>query len=140
MLLAYLALRPGHSHDREKVAGLFWGDSSEVQARNSLRQALAVLRRSLRPYNSLLVTPDTETIAIAREALETDVVEFERSVGQHTRGALERAVSLYDGELLDGFRPHEPLLAEWLATSVSVSRGQALPAMSMLLERMGSGA
>ena len=85
LLLAYLALRPGQSHDREKLAGLFWGDSGEVQARNSLRQALAVLRQHLRPHDDVLVTPEAETIAVARDALVTDVAEFERCLRQGTR-------------------------------------------------------
>jgi DNA-binding SARP family transcriptional activator len=47
LLLAYLALRPHQVQGRDKLAGLFWGDSGEAQARASLRQALAVLRRQL---------------------------------------------------------------------------------------------
>src|SRR2546428_13490706 len=46
-LLAYLALRPGQSHPRDKLATLLWGDSADPQARTSLRQALAALRRAL---------------------------------------------------------------------------------------------
>ena len=38
-LLAYLVLHPGE-HAREKLATLFWGDSTDVQARDSLRTAL----------------------------------------------------------------------------------------------------
>jgi hypothetical protein len=52
MLLAYLALRPDQPQDRQKLAGLFWGDTSDGQARHSLRQALAVRRQHLRPYDS----------------------------------------------------------------------------------------
>ena len=42
-LLAYLVLerRP---HSREALAGLLWGESPEVEARASLRQALKQLR------------------------------------------------------------------------------------------------
>ena len=43
-LLAYLILHPG-AHSREKLAALFWGDSSDVSARGSLRKALALLRK-----------------------------------------------------------------------------------------------
>ena len=45
-LLAYLTLFPG-PHAREKLAGLLWGDSPDVQARHSLRTALATLRKHL---------------------------------------------------------------------------------------------
>ena len=45
-LLAYLVLerRP---HSRETLAGLLWGESPEVEARASLRQALKQLRDAL---------------------------------------------------------------------------------------------
>ena len=46
-LLAYLALRPGESHSRDRLATLLWEDADEELARTSLRQALAALRKSL---------------------------------------------------------------------------------------------
>ena len=39
-LLAYLMLNPGIQHRREMLAGLFWPDAAEENARRSLRQAL----------------------------------------------------------------------------------------------------
>src|SRR3954454_24583949 len=41
LLLAYLALRQGQPQGRDKLAGLFWGDSRAAQARGSRRPALA---------------------------------------------------------------------------------------------------
>ena len=46
-LLAYLGMRPGQSHPREKLAALLWGGKSDDQARDGLRHALAALRRAL---------------------------------------------------------------------------------------------
>ena len=46
-LLAYLALRPGESHSRDRLATLLWEDADEELARTSLRQALAAVRKSL---------------------------------------------------------------------------------------------
>lgn len=43
-LLAYLALFP-QEHSREKLAALLWGDSTDEQARTSLRRALNDLRQ-----------------------------------------------------------------------------------------------
>jgi predicted ATPase/DNA-binding SARP family transcriptional activator len=45
-LVAYLALHPGE-HTREKLAALFWGDSSDRYARHSLSVALNTLRKTL---------------------------------------------------------------------------------------------
>src|SRR5215470_19487896 len=46
-LLAYLALTGGQRHSRDKLAALLWEDRADQQARTSLRQTLAVLRKSL---------------------------------------------------------------------------------------------
>ena len=46
-LLAYIALRAGTVHRREKLAGLLWPDSTDTNARNYLRQALWRIRKSL---------------------------------------------------------------------------------------------
>src|SRR3954465_12400885 len=95
LLLAYLALRQGQPQGRDKLAGLFWGDSREAPARGSprprlwgdggggragagLRQALADLRRRLGPHEGLIQAPEGETVALARDGLATDVAEFER--------------------------------------------------------------
>ncbi|CAN5608408.1 BTAD domain-containing putative transcriptional regulator [soil metagenome] len=43
-LLAYLLLHP-EKHPRDQLATLFWGDSSDEQARHSLRTALATVRK-----------------------------------------------------------------------------------------------
>ena len=46
-LLAYLTLRPGPSHPRDKLATLLWGDAGDTQARDSLRHTVAALRKTL---------------------------------------------------------------------------------------------
>ena len=46
-LIAYLVLNTGISHRREKLAGLFWPDTTEANARSYLRKALWQARKSL---------------------------------------------------------------------------------------------
>ena len=46
-LLAFLALPPGRSHPREKLASLLWGGMQEAQARRGLRQSLFTLRKAV---------------------------------------------------------------------------------------------
>src|SRR3954471_24678678 len=134
LLLAYLALRQGQPQGRDKLAGLFWGDSGEAQARASLRQALADLRRRLGPHEGLIQAPEGETVALARDGLATDVTEFERCLATGGRDALERAAALYEGDLLDGFQaPRQPLLEEWLVAERQRLRERALAAMAALL-------
>ena len=46
-LLAYLALSAGTAHRREKLAGLFWLDADEDNARANLRHALWRIRKAV---------------------------------------------------------------------------------------------
>src|SRR6516225_3369829 len=72
-LLTYLALHADKKLAREKLIGLLWSDRSEAQARCSLRQALAALRRDLRGIQPPLLTVDGDTVALDGSALSTDV-------------------------------------------------------------------
>src|SRR4051794_17055192 len=134
LLLAYLALRPGRPQGRDRLTGLFWSESGEAQARASLRQALAVLRQQLGPHRALILASDGETLALAPDGLATDVTELESCLASGDRDGLERAVALYEGDLLDGFQaPREPLLEEWLIAERQRLRERALAAMAALL-------
>ena len=44
-LLAFLAVFPGRAYPREHLRSLLWSEVGDRQARDSLRQALAALRR-----------------------------------------------------------------------------------------------
>src|ERR1700730_13423168 len=46
-LLAYLALSAGTAHRREKLAGLFWPEAEEDNARANLRHALWRIRKAV---------------------------------------------------------------------------------------------
>src|SRR5438105_13647785 len=76
-LLAYLALRPGQAHPRDKLATLLWGDSADAQARTSLRQALAALRKAVAAIPAALVV-DGRTVGLDPASVEIDVGRFER--------------------------------------------------------------
>ncbi len=94
-LLAYLILYP-QEHRREQLATLFWGDSTDEQARASLRTSLNVLKRELADG---LVLAERDTVQLNPDhPLWTDVRELER-----TARTAEPALDLYRGELLAEF-------------------------------------
>ena len=97
-LLAYLALQPGRPHPRAKLATLLWSESSEAQARASLRQALLVLRRTLGLNEHELVTGPGETVELDAACIEVDAIAFERLVEDGSRRARARGL-LWNGEL-----------------------------------------
>ena len=132
-LLAYLALRPGQPHPRDKVAALLWGDKEQEQARHSLRQAISAIRKTLSHASPRCLVLKGDTIALAPSGLEVDAVLFERFVSDGSPSALERATQLYRGEFLEGLDVKEEIFEEWLRTQRERLRELALDASAKLL-------
>lgn len=127
-LFAYLALFP-QAHMREKLAALLWGDSSDEQARGSLRRALSDLRQHLGPD---AVLSDRETVQRNPQfALWVDAIEFGNSARRSDASDIESlhsAVTLYRGDLLaDSYD-------EWIFPARDEYRGLYLDALVHLLE------
>ncbi|MFN2143864.1 MAG: AAA family ATPase [Anaerolineales bacterium] len=106
-LLAYLILNSGVVYRREKLASLFWMDSTEANARGYLRQALWRIRKAF-----------GDTCLDSEEYLEiSDINICFRPSGEYWLDAAEflkvdedlaidemiERVKLYQGELLPGF-------------------------------------
>src|SRR5215813_750204 len=92
-LLAYLALQE-RGQTREKLCGLLWSDREQAQAYNSLRHELVELRRTFEAMNPAPLVIDGDTVALAPEAVATDVAEFESRTGDNTTEELQSAVRL----------------------------------------------
>ena len=138
-LLAYLALPPGRSHPREKLASLLWGGGvREPQARRGLRQALFTLRKAVATGPPALLIAG-ETVALNPASIDVDVVEFERWVAEGTPAALERATSLYRGDLLEGLALQEAPFEEWLLAERERLRELALEALAKMLVHQRTG-
>lgn len=97
-LLTYLALaRPRGFQRRDRLVALFWPELDHRHARGVLRQTLRLLRRSLGP--ALLETRGAEEVGLASGQLWFDAVAFEEAMAA---GRFEKALALYQGELLQG--------------------------------------
>ena len=132
-LVAYLGVRAGQSHPRDKLAALLWGEKADDQARGGLRHALVALRRALAEADPPPLRVEGQTLALDAAATEVDVVAFERRVAEGTPAALEQAAKLYRGDLLLGFALNEPLFEEWLIAERERLREMALDALARLL-------
>src|SRR5262245_35910708 len=107
-LLAYLALHSGQMQPRGKLGALLWGNSTEKEARHSLRQALVTLR------DAGCLVEEGGAVGVSPDAIEVDVAVFERLAADGSAGALDRASALYRGDLLEGISVTEPPFEEWL--------------------------
>ncbi len=96
-LLAYLAVAGRTEEPRHARDALLAGVRRRARASAALRRTLSVLNKAL-DGEGLLV--DRSTVALDRERVWLDVVEFRRLVGQ---GRLAEAVALYRGDFLAGF-------------------------------------
>ena len=132
-LLAYLALRPGQGHSREKLATLFWGERAEGEARHSLRQALLALRKVLPDGRAAPLLVHGETISLNAAAVDVDAAVFEGLAAEGTSRSLERAASLYRGDLLEGFVLDEEPFEDWLRVERERLRELAIQALGRLL-------
>ncbi len=115
-LLAVLALSPAGSMPRQRLANFMWGDRGEEQARGSLRQTLASLRRDFAAIDTKLLSADDEKIILNRGRIEIDVVEFQRLAGSDDIGDLRRAMALYRGELLADAEISQMEFEDWMAS------------------------
>ena len=101
-LLAYLILNASTPHRREQLAGLFWPDMPDSNAKGNLRQTLSRLRKAIGEKHIL---SDDLTIAFDATAdYWLDVEVLTHKVAASTSAAdLIEAVSVYGGDLLPGF-------------------------------------
>src|SRR5262245_3235369 len=138
-LLAYLAVRPGQAHPRDKLAALLWGGTGQEQARSNLRHTLFTIRQAMRGLSPELLIAEAQAVAFQPAAVDVDVLAFERLVAEGTPEAFERAAALYQGELLEGLSIDEPPFEEWLLAERERLRELALEALARLLAHQAKG-
>ena len=111
-LLAYLGMSRDYGASREELAALLWGDCSDQQARQSLRQALALLRKELGP--SHLFTADTQIVRLEPALWSIDARDFETLARSQKAEDLSGAARLFAGNFLSGVNIDEEAFEEWV--------------------------
>jgi len=156
-ILAYLALDPGRTVSREKLAGLLWPDQPQEIALDNLRQALSRLRKSIddpSAFQSFLIA-DRETVQLNLQAdLQVDAVLFKGElafcsghVHRHPQTCptcanhIETACKIFRGEFLEDFTlPDSDLFEDWAAVQRAQFHEQELEALGWLVnyyQRLG---
>jgi DNA-binding SARP family transcriptional activator len=134
-LLALLALRPGEPVGRERLSALLWSRSAPAQARASLRQALAMLRRTLERDGAILIDSVRDGVRLRPEWIDSDAAELQSALDQGSPESLMRAATLYRGHLLDGFVLFETPFDDWREGESERLRQRTQSALGGLLAR-----
>ncbi len=133
LLLAALVLAGEKGTRRQSLCEAFWADRGEAQARSSLRQALAAIRRAF-PHDeatAIRIEGDLETLHLVSSPDEIDVWRFDRLIQSTAPADLAAAGDLYHGDVLAGIALPEPL-DQWFAPHQQAYRRKAL----LLVERL----
>ncbi|MEQ9607305.1 MAG: LysR substrate-binding domain-containing protein, partial [Kiloniellaceae bacterium] len=102
---------------------------------DSLKQALLRLRRSLGGELRAPLIANRRSVTLDPETVDVDVIRFERGLRQNSLEALEQAVALYRGELLEDSYVRDAAFEDWLAIERQRLRGLAVDAATALMER-----
>ena len=139
-LLAYLCQAQGRDVPREELAALLWPRRSETQARASLRQELAVLRKVLAGAGIVGVTTGKDRVRFVPQTGVIDTVEMERLLDRPTdREAWRRAAQLYRGAFLGDLNLRAGPFEDWLWLERQRLKNRMLEALQRLLDHDLSG-
>jgi WD40 repeat protein/class 3 adenylate cyclase len=131
-LLAYLVLTAGTPHRREKLAGIFWPETSDENARKNLRQELWRIRKAISAQGSSekdYFLADELTLTFNRNGeYWLDVAQIERP--DTDLQSLTTNLALYQGELLPGFYD------EWISIERERVQSTFEARMAQLLEQL----
>lgn len=135
-LLAYLAVTH-RAHSRDKLAALLWGEMSDTDAKNNLRQALTNLRKIADEY--LIITRDsiefTGDCFLDSSKFESDIKNASSLDHQPASVILTNSLTLYRGDFLEGFYVRDaPDFEDWMLAERARLREIALQALHRLTE------
>jgi len=134
-LLAFLALSAGQSHHRDRLAMLLWSDRPDDRARHSLRQCVLTVRKGLGDDADAALRADDDGLSLDPAAVEVDALVFAHLVEEGSRDALERALALYDGDLLEDLNVRSEEFEAWLRAERPRFRNLAVDGLTALAEQ-----
>lgn len=109
LVLAALVLAP-KGLPRQQLCDAFWPDRGDAQARSSLRQALAAIRRIVSgEASNILIEGDGATVRLVARPEDVDVWFFGHLAEQSDALQLANAAECYQGDILAGIGLPEAL-------------------------------
>ena len=108
-LLTYIILHRHAPIHRQRIASLFWPETSDAQARTNLRRLIHQLRSAFPTINNYLLIAPTTLSWNTTSGYRLDLEEFENiAIKAKDISDLQMAMELYSGDLL----PH--IYEDWL--------------------------
>src|SRR5690349_2940490 len=130
-LLSFLAVQRRGPTTREFIGELLWSDRASEQVRHSLRQTLAVLRKS---FSNTDVVVSREGSLQLGSAVHTDVSRLFALSANSDPARLRMAVESYTGPLLDGFPPVSKDFDDWLVLTRANLETEVINSLAQLAD------
>lgn len=131
-VLAYLALAPNQRESRERLATLLWSNRGDEQARHSLAQSTAVVRKALGDVDKTVILSESASLAVDSENFDIDVLAFRDLINEGSRDSLQQALALYSDDLLPGFEVRSEGFDDWVNEERERLRNLAVEALQSL--------
>jgi DNA-binding SARP family transcriptional activator/alpha-beta hydrolase superfamily lysophospholipase len=113
-LIAILALSEGYVCPRSHIIDLLWSSRGDEQARVSLRHSLWSLKKILGDGADEVLQIDRKRIGLNPDRLTSDVGQFLELANSSKTEDIEKAVTLYKGDLLENLIIRDQVWDEWL--------------------------
>jgi len=100
-LLALLTLRDGRPVEREWLARTLWPDVTQGRSDTNLRVVVSELRHALASEGGRLQSPGRHRLSLDLTGADVDLRTFDAAMNSKKLEALQQAVALYRGPLLE---------------------------------------
>lgn len=133
-LLIYLARSPRRTRTREHLIGLLWADKPESAGRQSLNEALRIIRKITGEEG---LKTDATQVRLLPEAVSLDTDQL---LGRLSAGDWAGAAAVVGGDFMEGFSvAGASEFEDWLGSERNAVRVESLRALTGLAEQQLSG-
>ena len=123
-MLAYLACVPYGVTTRERVCDLLWSRFGQKQARDSLRQCIMTVRRSIEPHAPGILIADRQHLRLDLQKVSVDVLQLQDALTTEPPDTslndlcvtpwLQELEELWQSELVESPMSGDPVFDAWL--------------------------
>jgi DNA-binding SARP family transcriptional activator len=114
-LIGVLAVSPGMTLPRDKIAGLFWSEFDQENARGSLRQSIKLIRQELGPKFERLLKSDRESLALEQSEISCDFHDLMKNADADRLGEPVFQTEEIHQKLFSGVEDADEAFAAWVA-------------------------